>query len=46
MIPYIPHTDEDRRRMLQSIGLQSIEELFNDIPKAIRIPKNCQSGSR
>ena len=27
--PYIPHTDEDRRRMLDAIGVGSIEELYS-----------------
>ena len=45
MIPYIPHTDEDRQRMLQSIGLQSIEELFDDIPKAIRYTEELPIGN-
>ena len=26
--PYIPHTDEDRKRMLEAIGVGSIEELY------------------
>ncbi len=26
--PYIPHTDEDRKVMLEAIGLSSMEELF------------------
>ncbi len=26
--PYIPHTDEDRQRMLEAIGVGSIEELY------------------
>lgn len=29
--PYIPHTDEDRKRMLASIGADSLEELFSHI---------------
>jgi len=36
MNPYIPHTDEDRRRMLQAIGVESMEELFSDIPADIK----------
>jgi glycine dehydrogenase subunit 1 len=33
---YLPHTEEDRREMLQSLGMQSIEELFADIPDNVR----------
>ena len=29
--PYIPHTDEDRKHMLASIGVDSLEELFTHI---------------
>lgn len=35
---YTPNTDEDRRIMLESIGLDSIDQLFTDIPKAHRDP--------
>jgi len=33
---YIPNTTADRREMLASIGLSSIEELFADIPEPVR----------
>lgn len=29
--PYIPHTDEDRQRMLQAIGVDSLEELYSSL---------------
>ncbi|MGE0074362.1 MAG: aminomethyl-transferring glycine dehydrogenase subunit GcvPA [Sphaerochaetaceae bacterium] len=35
MIPYIPHTDADRERMLKAIGVASMDELFSDIPSGI-----------
>lgn len=31
--PYTPNTDEDRRQMLEAIGVDSVEELFKDIPE-------------
>ena len=31
-MPYIPNTDADRKRMLESIGAASISELFDQIP--------------
>ncbi|MEI6513080.1 MAG: aminomethyl-transferring glycine dehydrogenase subunit GcvPA [bacterium] len=34
---YIPHTDEDRRLMLETIGVDSILSLFGDIPKELLI---------
>ena len=33
---YIPKTSADRREMLASIGVSSIEELFVDIPESVR----------
>src|SRR2546422_1193484 len=35
--PYIPNTDEDRRAMLDRIGVRSVDELFADIPAEFRI---------
>lgn len=37
MFPYISNTPEDERKMLESIGLNSVEELFKDIPENIRL---------
>ena len=33
---YSPHTDADRARMLEAIGVPSVEDLFADIPDAVR----------
>jgi glycine dehydrogenase subunit 1 len=35
--PYIPNTDDDRRAMLDRIGVASVDELFADIPGEFRI---------
>lgn len=35
---YIPHTDKDRQLMLEAIGVERIEDLYQDIPKDIRFP--------
>jgi glycine dehydrogenase subunit 1 len=35
-MPYGPHTDGDRERMLASLGVGSVDELFSDIPAALR----------
>lgn len=32
---YIPHTEEEIKQMLQEIGVNSIEDLFVDVPKTI-----------
>jgi glycine dehydrogenase subunit 1 len=36
---YTSATDEDRREMLATIGVESIEELFADIPAALRLAR-------
>ncbi len=33
---YAPHTHDDRRRMLEALGIDSVEELFADIPAELR----------
>jgi len=33
---YTPHTATDKQRMLRAIGLDSVEELYRHIPKALR----------
>jgi glycine dehydrogenase subunit 1 len=35
---YIPHTDEDRRIMLEEIGVKSMDDLYPDIPDEVRFP--------
>ncbi len=40
MFPYIPVTDEDEKEMLNSIGLNSLDELFSDIPESIKLKKS------
>jgi glycine dehydrogenase subunit 1 len=34
---YLPHTDTDRKAMLETIGVASIDELFTDVPEAARL---------
>ncbi|MEX2149372.1 MAG: aminomethyl-transferring glycine dehydrogenase subunit GcvPA [Steroidobacteraceae bacterium] len=36
-MPYIPHTAEDVRAMLDRIGVDAIESLFDEIPRALRV---------
>jgi glycine dehydrogenase subunit 1 len=31
---YLPHTAEDRRTMLQTIGVKAVDELFVDVPRS------------
>ncbi|HEX6979520.1 MAG TPA: aminomethyl-transferring glycine dehydrogenase subunit GcvPA [Alphaproteobacteria bacterium] len=36
---YLPHTDADRRAMLDAIGVGSIDDLFRDVPAAARLQR-------
>jgi glycine dehydrogenase subunit 1 len=36
--PFVPHTDADIADMLAFLGLSDIDELFADIPEALRLP--------
>lgn len=36
---YSPHTDADRAAMLEAIGVKSLEDLFTDVPAAVRFPQ-------
>jgi glycine dehydrogenase subunit 1 len=36
-MPYIHHTDDDRREMLASLGISSEDELFDRIPEKFRL---------
>jgi glycine dehydrogenase subunit 1 len=36
---YIPHTDLEREEMLRTIGVNKLEDLFNDVPEANRFPR-------
>ncbi len=33
---YLPMTEEDRREMLSAIGVDSVDDLFADIPEEVR----------
>lgn len=35
---YIPHTDSEREAMLKTIGVEKIEDLFEDVPPSHRFP--------
>lgn len=35
-MPFIPHTEEDIQKMLNAIGVNSIDELFAEIPSELR----------
>ena len=37
MIAYLPHTEEDIKKMLDAIGITDIEQLFADIPRELML---------
>jgi glycine dehydrogenase subunit 1 len=41
---YTPATDADRREMLEAIGVDSVEDLFADIPAALRLTEPLGLG--
>lgn len=40
MYPYIPNTKEDEQRMLEVIGVNSIDDLFSDIPEDVKLKRD------
>ena len=34
---YIPHTEQDIKQMLSDIGVNNVEQLFDSIPKSLRL---------
>jgi len=46
-MPYIPHTEDDIRAQLNTIGVNSVEDLFDEIPASLRINgfEHIPSGS-
>ena len=44
-MPFIPHSEADVSAMLKAIGVQSIEDLFDEIPAALKIDQLRQVPS-
>lgn len=44
-MPYIPHTQADVRQMLETIGVESIEDLFREIPEDLRLKRELDVPS-
>lgn len=44
MHKYIPNTETDKKQMLNSIGVNSMEDLFTDIPKELRLDRKLNLG--
>ncbi|MFQ5453252.1 MAG: glycine dehydrogenase, partial [Candidatus Zixiibacteriota bacterium] len=39
-MPYISNTDDDSRKMLETIGVKNLEELFSTIPDNLRLKRS------
>jgi glycine dehydrogenase subunit 1 len=37
-VSYVPHTDEDRRAMLAAVGVDHLDDLFDELPERLRFP--------
>ncbi len=44
-MPFIPHTPDDVARMLEVIGAQSIDDLFDEIPSALKIDGSIRGAA-
>ena len=33
---YFPHTDDDLQQMMQRVGISSLDDLYAEVPEAIR----------
>ncbi|MGM0472170.1 MAG: aminomethyl-transferring glycine dehydrogenase subunit GcvPA [Bacillota bacterium] len=44
MFPYLPHTEEDREKLLDGIGIDSVDELFTDIPEEVKLDRELDLG--
>ena len=44
MFPYIPNTKQDEQKMLEVLGIDSIDRLFDDIPEAIKLGRRLDLG--
>ena len=36
-MPFIPHSEQNVKEMLQKIGIKNIDELFSEIPQDLKI---------
>jgi glycine dehydrogenase subunit 1 len=43
-VPYLYHTDEDRRQMLKVLGLESEDDLFDHVPGELRLEEPLPIG--
>ncbi len=44
MFPYIPNTPAEEKEMLGTIGINSVEELFSDVPAEVKLSRKLNLG--
>ena len=44
MRSYVPNTEQERAEMLKVIGLDSMDDLFSDIPEDLRLKRELDLG--
>jgi glycine dehydrogenase subunit 1 len=37
-MPYVPHSDADRNAIMKAVGIQDMDDLFQDVPAPLRYP--------
>lgn len=45
MFSYLPHTAEDRKKLLTGIGVKQVGELFSNIPEEVKLNRKLNLGS-
>ena len=45
MFPYLPHTDQDREKLKTEIGIDSVAELYSDIPGEVLLDQKLDLNS-
>lgn len=46
MFKYFPHTDDDIRQMLEVIGVQSLDDLYAEIPEELKLHRSLNIPSK
>jgi glycine dehydrogenase subunit 1 len=44
MFPYIPNTPAEEKEMLEAIAINSVEELFSDVPAEVKLSRRLNLG--
>ncbi len=46
MYKYLPHTPEDIELMLRKVGAATLDDLFTQVPKELRLPPDLRAAVR